>query len=231
VTAKLYALIPRRPDITEARFHEHWRTTHADLARRIASLRGYVQSHRVPVDTRLSPSPYDGIAEAYFDDAAAGLALGADPDYTEHAAKDEPNFMDMPGLAFLVTTEHVVSAGPPRGAEAPGVKLLQLFRRPPGAEPGRWRSELLAADHATLTRATAAERHVLAVSVPESYPSDGPPPLFDAVRELTWPDLEAFTRARESVSWSRLVDQGLMDETSVTGDLARELRVIWAPEA
>jgi uncharacterized protein (TIGR02118 family) len=228
VTAKLYALIPRRPDISDARFHEHWRTTHADLARKITRLRAYVQSHRIPVDTALPGSPYEGIAEAYFDDAAAGLGMAADPEYTEHALKDEPNFMDMPGLAFLVTSEHVVTAGSPRGPEAAGVKLLQLFRRPTGSDVDRWRDDLRSSDQSTVSDALGAERHVLALSVPESYAPD--PPLFDAVRELSWPDLDAYTRARDSSAWPMLVDADLMDKASVVADLAEENRVIWQDE-
>jgi uncharacterized protein (TIGR02118 family) len=227
VTAKLYALIPRRPDITDEAFHRHWRTTHAELARRIRSLRRYVQSHRVPVDTGLPPSPYEGIAEAYFDDAAAGLAMGEDPDYVDHAAKDEPHFMDVPRLAFLVTTEQVVEEGPPRGPDATGVKLLQLVRRPGGTDPARWRSDLLACDQAALGRDLGAARHVIAFCVPESYGPAAGDPLFDAVRELSWPSHEDYARARGSAAWSSLVDPALMDTPAVTADLAEEYRVIW----
>ncbi|MEU7811807.1 EthD domain-containing protein [Pseudonocardia sp. NPDC049154] len=227
MTAKLYALIPRRPDLSDEAFHQHWRTTHADLARRISSLRRYVQSHRLPVHTGLPPSPYEGIAEAYFDDAAAGLAMGEDPEYTEHALKDEPNFMDVPGLAFLVTTEEVIEEGPPRGPEAVGVKLLQLVRRPAGTDHASWREELLAADHVAVGNSLRAERHVIALCVPESYGTEGSEPLFDAVRELSWPTLEDFQRARDSAAWARLVDPGLMDEDSVAADVAEEYRVIW----
>lgn len=227
MSAKLYALIPRRPDLSDEAFHRHWRTTHADLARKISSLRRYVQSHRIPVETGLPRSPYEGIAEAWFDGAAAGLAMGEDPEYAEHAAKDEPNFMDLSGLAFLVTTENVVEEGPPRGPDASGVKLLQLVRRPAGADIARWRRDVAAADHAALGRALRADRHVIALCVPESYGADVPAPLFDAVRELSWPTIEEYVRARDSAAWPSLVDPDLMDKSTVVADLAEEYRVIW----
>ncbi|MFR9807116.1 hypothetical protein ACL02T_33185 [Pseudonocardia sp. RS010] len=63
-----------------------------------------------------------------------------------------------------------------------------------------------------------AERHVIAFCVPESYGTEGPDPLFDAVRELSWPTLEDLRRARDSAARARLV---------VTADVAEEYRVIW----
>src|SRR3546814_5682078 len=59
---KILATIPRRKDISEQQFHDHWRHPHGTLSKKIACLRGYVQSHRIvsPLlpDTQLA---YDGI--------------------------------------------------------------------------------------------------------------------------------------------------------------------------
>src|SRR3546814_6558629 len=61
---KILATIPRRKDISEQQFHDHWRHPHGTLSKKIACLRGYVQSHRIvsPLlpDTQLA---YDGITE------------------------------------------------------------------------------------------------------------------------------------------------------------------------
>lgn len=231
MTAKLYALIPRRPDISDAQFHAHWRDPHATLAKKITSLQRYVQSHRIPQPAPgLPESPYEGIAEAYFADAATGLAMGEDPDYVEHALRDEPNLMDVDNLEFLVTVEHVVDAGPSRGPEAVGVKLLQMLRRPAGSDRERWRRGFLGSAQSELTSALGATRHVIAPSVPESYPADGPGPAFDAVRELSWPDVGAFVRARDSAAWPGLLDPEFIDKDSCVALLAEEYRVIWPDE-
>jgi uncharacterized protein (TIGR02118 family) len=231
MTAKLYALIPRRADISVREFHAHWRDPHAALAKKIKTLQRYVQSHRLPEPSPgLPESPYEGIAEAYFADAATGLAMGEDPDYVEHALRDEPNFMDIDNLQFLVTAEHVVEGGPARGPEAIGVKLLQMLRRPVGADVQRWRDGFLEAAQPELTSALGATRHVIAPSVPESYPANGPGPAYDAVRELSWPNADAFVRARDSAAWARLTDPDFIDTDSCVALLAEELRVIWPDE-
>lgn len=231
MTVKLYALIPRRPDITDAQFHAHWREPHGTLARKIRALQRYVQSHRLPEpDPGLPAGPYEGIAEAYFADVAAGLGLGVDPDYTEHALKDEPNFMDVDNLAFLVAAEHVVDAGPPRGPEATGVKLLQLLTRPAGTDPATWRAAFLGSDQSMLTKDLRATRHVIAPCVSESYSAAGPAPAFDAVRELSWPDVDAFLQARNSGAWRGVMDPDHLDPDSCVAILAEEYRVIWPEE-
>src|SRR3546814_6948229 len=65
---KILATIPRRKDISEQQFHDHWRHPHGTLSKKIACLRGYVQSHRIvsPLlpDTQLA---YEGITELWYD--------------------------------------------------------------------------------------------------------------------------------------------------------------------
>src|SRR3546814_3222287 len=57
---KILATVPRRKDISEQQFHDHWRHPHGTLSKKIACLRGYVQSHRIvsPLlpDTQLARS-------------------------------------------------------------------------------------------------------------------------------------------------------------------------------
>ena len=43
---KVFALIPRRGDISEQQFHEHWAGPHAQLALRITTLRRVTLSAR-----------------------------------------------------------------------------------------------------------------------------------------------------------------------------------------
>ena len=103
---KVFALIPRKKDISEQQFHEHWAGPHAQLALRITTLRRYVQSHRVaPKLDGLPEPPYDGIAEVWFDDAEAAAGMGEDPNYVDHAHADEPNFIDTEQLSFIAIEE------------------------------------------------------------------------------------------------------------------------------
>src|SRR3546814_17636131 len=77
---KILATIPRRKDISEQQFHDHWRHPHGTLSKKIACLRGYVQSHRIvsPLlpDTQLA---YDGITELWYDRLDDAPNLGTEP--------------------------------------------------------------------------------------------------------------------------------------------------------
>src|SRR5919198_1683687 len=100
---KVFALLPKKPGISDEQFHRHWRAVHAPLALRIASLRRYVQSHRLPQPVPgFSGSPYEGAAEVWFDDLQAASRMRESPEYLEGAFRDEPNFIDTSGLTRLV---------------------------------------------------------------------------------------------------------------------------------
>lgn len=227
---KGFALIPRKPDLSRQQFHRHWREVHAPLARRIKTLRRYVQSHRLPdAIPGVREAPYEGIAEIWFDDLETGLGLGSDPDYLEGAYRDEPNFIAKEGPTFLMTRENIVVPGPALAADAPGVKAVFLLKRKPGmsvtAFQDYWRNK-----HAPLVPRTPGLRHYVQCHVaPELYQSD-PAPAFDGVAELSWSDLESFRSAWASDAFrvEQLPDAAnfLDFETTVTL-LVEEVRVIW----
>jgi uncharacterized protein (TIGR02118 family) len=226
---KIFALDPKRPDLTVEQFHEHWRGPHAELALKIKTQRRYVQNHRLPVEVPgLAPCPYEGIAEVWFDDYAAAASLATDPDYTEHARLDEPNFVDMEGLVFFPTGERVMLGGPPIERDTPLVKLLLLVRRKPGLSPEEfdrhWRElhgPLMVAAHPGL------RRYVQCPTLPEAYA--GGDPAYDGVGELWWDDLETFRR-----SWGAAAADGQLRRIAGSfvdmppaGMLAEEYRVLW----
>src|SRR3546814_15189447 len=77
---KILATIPRRKDISEQQFHDHWRHPHGTPSKKIACLRGYVQSHRIV--SPLLPAPqlaYDRITELWYDNTNAAPNMGKDP--------------------------------------------------------------------------------------------------------------------------------------------------------
>jgi len=43
---KGFVLIPKRPDLTDDQFHHHWQIEHAPLAKRLKTLRRYIQAHQ-----------------------------------------------------------------------------------------------------------------------------------------------------------------------------------------
>src|SRR3546814_11065562 len=106
---KILATIPRRNDISEQQFHDHWRHPHGTLSKKIACLRGYVQSHRIvsPLlpDTQLA---YDGITELWYDSLDDAHNMGKDPAHRKYNIPDEPLFVDMDGLKFTFFEEDII---------------------------------------------------------------------------------------------------------------------------
>ena len=228
---KVFALIPRRPDVTEHFFHEHWAGPHAELAKRITTLRRYVQSHRIATEVvGLPDAIYEGIAEVWFDDVATAAGMGEDPDYAEHAHLDEPNFIDVDRLGFVIADEVFVRAGGPVAQEDGGAKLMLLLARPQDSEPAAFASALREAAASVAQAVPDAERVTVATAVPVMY-ADGAEPPFDGIIELWFADAEALRSAWTSAGdvVISVLDEVADHERSATFP-AEELRVIW-PQA
>ena len=226
---KVFALLPKKPDISDEQFHRHWREVHAPLALRIKTLKRYVQSHRLPQSiSGFAASPYEGVAEVWFDSVETATGLRTNPDYLNGAYTDEPNFIETSGLTFLLTRENVVVAGPAFAKDTPAVKGLFLVKRKPGLSVAEfqdyWRTK-----HAPLVpRTPHLLRYVQCHVLPETYESDTPP-AYDGVAELWWPNLATF---QESWASPELQVEQLNDARNFVGSgstafLAEEFRVIW----
>lgn len=226
---KVFALIPRRPDISDEQFHQHWSTTHADHAKRITTLQRYVQSHRIdPGVADLEDSIYEGVAEVWFVDLATAAGMGEDPNYVDYAQADEPNFIDLERLTFVMTAEEVVREGAQVLKEDPGAKAMLLLRRRAGLEPAAFAGQLRDAGPAIADAASDATRVVVCTALADTY-TDEAEPAFDGIVELWFDSAEAF-----ELSWSPEVLNAvgeLIDHDNSASFLADELRVIWPEEA
>ena len=225
---KVFALIPRRSDISEAQFHKHWAGPHAQLAQRITTMRGYVQSHRVaPALEGIPESPYDGVAEVWFDDAETAAGMGEDPNYAEYAHVDEPNFIDTGSLGFVLTQEQVLLPGESVAKDAAGIKVLLLLHRSDQLSPREFTQRLRAVGDRLAELVPRARRLVLAMAIPESYTEDAEPP-YDALVELWFSGREEFEEAWRESGESLLNEiDAVADPFRTCGMLAEELRVIW----
>ena len=81
---KVLSLLTRRPEFTHEQFVKHWLEIHAPLAHAVPGIRRYVQSHIVGTRTRAdvpeTDVQVDGIAELWYDDAAALARAAATPE-------------------------------------------------------------------------------------------------------------------------------------------------------
>lgn len=116
----------RLPALTLSEFQDYWLNQHAPLVRSVAEtlgIRRYVQSHALDDDglTRALAGrgcalpPYDGIAELWYDSAAAVRAAGmteAGRAAGRLLLADEKRFIDLPNSPiFWVQGHDIISNG------------------------------------------------------------------------------------------------------------------------
>ncbi len=234
--AKLFALLPKRDDVTVEYFHEHWRTIHKDHALNMRRLQRYVQGHRVEPQPEGFPpapfagfdaAPYHGIAEAWFTSPAEALGMGEDPDYVNGALKDEPNFMDTSKLGFVVADERVVLAGPAVAQDDPGTKVVFLLRRNSELSPEGFQDLWEERFSEMFTQLPEVVRHHDSFAVQESY-ADGAEPSFDGVTEVWWSDVDHCLAAMSSPGMETLREElATVIAPGSAAVLETELRPIW----
>jgi len=193
---KMFATIPRKQGLTAQQFHDHWRHPHGTVTRKISTITAYVQSHKIhSASVPASGCLYDGAAEVWYDNLTDALNMKDEPAYVRYNVPDEPRFVDMAGLKFVLTEEEVVDSrvdilGSTDEADvawsgataAVSVKLLQ-FIAPAGNR--QWNS----GEDIALARELGVFRHVRCRPIAAVYGEDPP---FLGIRELFWPTLSRF---------------------------------------
>lgn len=121
MAVKFVILMKRRPGMTRAEFIDYHRTSHAKTfmadptIRRLC--RGYVVSHPVRSDADgLPESPFDGMAEVWFDNVEDLREAFSSDTYMANVRTDELKFIDLENSVDLVTEERHVWPERPSGA-------------------------------------------------------------------------------------------------------------------
>ena len=112
---KLVFFFRRRVGLAPEVFREHWTHVHAPLVLEyILDLRRFVQNYAADscyVDGR--EPDIDGIAECYMDGLSALDETEQSPEH-DLVRSDEPNFVDVNTVTYMVAAEHVHLAPAPR---------------------------------------------------------------------------------------------------------------------
>ena len=179
---KSVVFFKRRGGMSVEDFQQHWRTTHAELVRRLPGLRRYVQSHTRLAGYAKGEPVYDGIAEIWADDMAALRAMTA---AAEHAAvqADEVRFIDKASQGAIVTHEHVIKDGPvPPGA----AKNVEFVTRRPDLSVEAFQRHWRMVHGPIAARIPVLRRYVQSHTAPERY-ARGRTPRYDGIA-VTWFD-------------------------------------------
>jgi uncharacterized protein (TIGR02118 family) len=134
---KLAVLLKRKAGMSFAAFDDYWNTTHAELVVGIPEftrhVRRYSQSHLIDPSyggegMTWKRADFDGIAEVWFDSAAAMTAAFNEPRFVAVVGADDRKFIDASAVSIMVTEER--EKIPLNGT--PAVKLAVVIRRRAG---------------------------------------------------------------------------------------------------
>lgn len=215
--------ITRKPSLSDEEFHRYWKETHGPIAARIAQTWRYEQSHRIPLEG--TNSPYDGAAEAWIEDQAAMDALRTSAAYVNGALADEPNFIDMNRVEWLVTHDYVIKDGPQTPQQVKGIFQL---KRKPGMNLQDFRKYWIEVHGPIVCELPGLQRYVQCHTIDAAY--SYAEPKWDGVAQLWVEDLAAWDTLVNSKeftegSWpdgAKFLDQGL-----ITNFMAQEYQVKW----
>ncbi len=118
---KLTFCLHRLPHLSPAQFHDYWLNSHGPLVRSHAAALGicrYVQTHAIESpfnaglrQSRQAPEPFDGIAELWWQDAAAferAMSAPAARAAGKILLADEQTFIDLPRSPIWLNHEHMI---------------------------------------------------------------------------------------------------------------------------
>ena len=219
--------ITRKPSVSDAEFHRYWREVHGPIAKKIPQLKRYAQSHRISFAG--SNSSYDGAAEVWLDNDAALNALRQSPEYLKGALADEPNFIDMNRVEWLVTNDHVIL----NGLQTPQlVKGIFQLKRKPGMSLAEFRKYWLEVHGPIVCKLPGLRRYVQCHAVDAAY--SYAEPRWDGVAQLWVDDLNAYQRMLDSKefkeeSWPD--GAKFLDQSMVSSFVAQEHQVLWPGSA
>lgn len=172
---KACTLFGRRQDLSVEAAQAYWRGTHAEVVRRVAGVRRYVQCH--PIATgEANGFPFDGFAEFYVDDVATLKQMGSTPEFAAMTA-DEENFIDRSTIVLVLADEFILERQVPAGLG--GVKRLSLWRKPADRSPEEYRDMWMTIPDPDLD-AAAIVRRSLAFPRLSGY-AHGRTPGYDAI--------------------------------------------------
>ena len=196
---KMVIFFKRKPGISVEDFQKYWRTTHADIIVRLPGIRRYIQSPVLASAYRKGEPVCDAVAESYFDDTQAMKVLSKMPEYAKVLA-DEPNFIDGPSMASIITDEYVIKDAP---APQNAVKSIDFVNRKAGMSVDDFQKYWRDVNGPLCTAAQAMRRYVQSHTRRSIYDS-GRTPAYDGVAMTWFDDMQALRAAAQTPEFERL---------------------------
>ena len=177
----------RRMDLSVEDFQKYWRTTHADLVRKIPGIQRCVQCHTLLSGYgRPVPPVLDGVEEISFD-STADLASAVETPAGEVAMADLANFADTSQVKHIITEEVEIKPGTVRESMVKNIELVTRRQGMPIVEfHAYWRDF-----HGPLAaKIEVIQRYVQSHTLMDEYEKKATP-AYDGVAETWFADTAA----------------------------------------
>jgi uncharacterized protein (TIGR02118 family) len=220
---KAIYFIKRKPGMDLDAFGAYWRTTHAELVKKVPGLRGYVQSQTIGSAYRKGEPVYDGVAMLWYDDTDTMRRIADTPE-SRAAVADDARFIDMTSFSFVVTEEVVQKEG---RINPSMVKLVEFINRKPGMAPEAfqkyWRES-----HGPLAAKIPVMRRYVQNHVRLSAYRSGREPLYDGVVEVWFDSTDAMRESEKTPEYAavRADEPNLLDGSRLAFIITRENRIL-----
>jgi uncharacterized protein (TIGR02118 family) len=99
----------RRPGMSREEFGHYWLTTHAEKAKQVPGIKRYVINLAPDLSGSGREMPYDGFAEAWFEDEEAMRASARSPEL-QVVLEDEKNLFDLSTRFSVIVKENIMIA-------------------------------------------------------------------------------------------------------------------------
>jgi uncharacterized protein (TIGR02118 family) len=109
---KMSLFLQRRPDLTFEQFSDYWMNKHWPIVQSVPAVKehtiAYKQQHSIGnIPEGLPAAPFDGYAEAWFEEIADVAKVVGSPEWASVVQKDDLNFIDASKTLILFTEEKI----------------------------------------------------------------------------------------------------------------------------
>jgi uncharacterized protein (TIGR02118 family) len=189
--------LKRKPGMSVAAFQEYWRTTHAELVKKVPGLRKYLQCHTLLSGYRRGEPVYDGVAELWYDNTDVMRRI-ADLPESRVALADDENFLDMSRMTFILTQEYEQKEGPTTSSM---VKLVEFVTRKPGMEVEAFQ-EYWRTIHGPLAAKIPMIRRYVQCHTRLSAYRAGRQPLYDGIAEVWFDSTDTMRQSEKTPEYA-----------------------------
>jgi uncharacterized protein (TIGR02118 family) len=220
---KTIIVLKRKSGMRVEAFQEYWRTTHAELVKKVPELRHYAQCHTLLSGYRKGEPVYDGVAELWYDDTEAMRRITDAPE-SKAALADDQHFLDTSRMAFLLTEEYVQKDGP---TDASMVKLIEFVHRKPGMAVEAFQDYWRTVHGPLAVKIPMIRRYVQCHTRPSAYRA-GRQPIYDGVAQVWFDSTDAMRESATTPEYAavRADEPNFIDVDRLTFIITREHAIL-----